>query len=185
MQHFYYKIEGWFFYAPLYKQAVERVTDSAHFVEVGAWKGKSSSYMAVLIANSQKNIKFDVVDTWKGSPEHKNTPSVLHDTLYSEFLKNMEPVKDYYTPLKTTSVIAASYYEDLSLDFVFIDADHTYESVKEDLLAWLPKVKVGGVIAGDDYPWPGVSRAVNEIIPNNVQLSCGPDEKYCWSHVKQ
>jgi predicted alpha/beta hydrolase family esterase len=52
------------------------------------------------------------------------------------------------------------------LDFVFIDADHKYESVKADIAAWLPKVRPGGHIAGHDYhsDWPGVQKAVDEVL---------------------
>lgn len=185
MEHFYQQIEGWFCYESIYSKAVESASQQAHFVEVGAWKGKSTSFMAVLIANSGKSIKFDVVDTWKGSSEHQNMDSIINDTLYSEFIFNMKPVESYYTPLRMTSVKAAGMYEDQSLDFVLIDANHDYEPVKEDLIAWLPKVKIGGVIAGDDYPWPGVTQAVNEIIKDGVELSCGSDGRYCWSYTKR
>ena len=60
--------------------------------------------------------------------------------------------------------MAAATYPDQSLDFVFLDADHDYESVKADIAAWLPKVKPGGILAGHDYMcgWPGVDRAVAE-----------------------
>jgi hypothetical protein len=63
-----------------------------------------------------------------------------------------------------TSVEAANLYEDNSLDFVCIDAAHDYESIKSDILAWLPKIKVGGMLAGDDYPYPGVTKATNELL---------------------
>jgi len=124
--------------------------------------------MAVNIANSGKKIKFDVVDTWEGSEEHQDDQSVSSNTLYEEFLSNMEPVKDYYTPLRMTSLEAASHYEDESLSFVLLDASHKYEDVKADILAWLPKIKSGGIIAGDDYhyTWQGVVDAVNECIPD-------------------
>jgi predicted O-methyltransferase YrrM len=64
----------------------------------------------------------------------------------------------------------AESFEDDSLDWVYIDADHSYESVRRDLAAYLPKVKAGGLITGDDYfrgqGWwgDGVVRAVDELI---------------------
>ena len=183
MEHFYQNIEGWFCYESIYDQAVQSAHENSKFVEVGAWKGRSTSYMAVLIANSGKTIKFDVVDTWKGSSEHQVLESVINDTLYDEFIENMKPVESYYHPLRMTSVEAAALYEDASLDFILIDANHDYQPVKEDLIAWLPKLKIGGTIAGDDYPWPGVTQAVTEVI-GTVQLSCGSDGKYCWTHKK-
>jgi hypothetical protein len=184
MDHFYQNIEGWFCFESIYDNAVNLANDGAHFVEVGAWKGKSTSYMAVSIANSGKKIKFDVVDTWKGSKEHQILPSIVHDTLYSEFIEAMKPVEQYINPVRMTSVEAAQNYEDNSLDFVLIDANHDYEPVKADILAWLPKVKHGGILAGDDYPWPGVTQAVQEVLGNTIQLSCGSGDSYCWSYIK-
>lgn len=69
-----------------------------------------------------------------------------------------------------SSVEAASQIEDQTLDLVFIDADHSYEGVREDIEAWFPKVKSGGWIGGHDYQNPdarfcfGVDRAVDEWI---------------------
>jgi predicted O-methyltransferase YrrM len=58
-------------------------------------------------------------------------------------------------------------FEDNSLDFVYIDAGHFYEAVKIDIQIWMPKVKKGFFIAGDDYEWPGVAQAVQELVPNH------------------
>ena len=77
----------------------------------------------------------------------------------------MKPVEGLYTPIKEWSDKAAALYADASLDFVFIDAGHTYENASADIRAWLPKVKPGGHIAGHDYgSAPGVNRAVNELV---------------------
>jgi predicted O-methyltransferase YrrM len=65
--------------------------------------------------------------------------------------------------MRQTSIEAAPAITDGSLDFVFIDAQHTYEAVKEDIATWAPKVRQGGLITGHDYRWDGVNRAVNEF----------------------
>lgn len=70
--------------------------------------------------------------------------------------------------LRSASLEAADKFSDGSLDFVFIDADHTYEGVKEDIAAWYPKLKSGGVLSGHDYenkeyPCWGVEKAVKEF----------------------
>lgn len=171
MNHIYQKPEfgeEWFSFPNLYSKMVEKFPSGSKFVEVGSWKGKSSAYMAVEIANSNKEIDFYCVDTWKGSVEHQEYSELSE--LYNIFIDNMKSVEPYYFPLKITSLSAASKFRDKSLDFVFIDASHEYEDVKADILAWLPKVKVGGILAGHDYyvtgtDWhPGVKRAVNEIL---------------------
>ena len=64
---------------------VNHFTDNSHFVEIGSWKGRSASYMAVEIFNSRKNIKFDCVDTWCGSVEHLDPNSFyFHQELITQ-----------------------------------------------------------------------------------------------------
>jgi predicted O-methyltransferase YrrM len=68
--------------------------------------------------------------------------------------------------LKGHTVEQAAHVANASLDFVFIDADHTYEGVKADIAAWRPKVKHGGWLMGHDAnnpPFPGVTKALNEL----------------------
>jgi hypothetical protein len=48
--------------------------------------------------------------------------------------------------------------------------DHSYEAVKQDILHWLPKVKNNGFLAGHDYDWPGVKRAVDELFESNILI---------------
>ena len=66
--------------------------------------------------------------------------------------------------VKKFSVDAAPDFEDEYFDLVFIDANHTYEHVKEDIEAWYPKVREGGILAGHDWceGFPGVAQAVHE-----------------------
>lgn len=167
--------EDWFSYPNLYSDIVKQFPSGSKFVEVGSWKGKSSAYMAVEIANSEKEIEFFCIDTWEGGPDHQGMEELSQ--LYETFLNNMKPVENYYSHLKTTSLEAVEKFEDNSLDFVFIDASHEYEDVKNDINAWLPKVKPGGILAGHDYypegstDWfPGVKQAVNESL-DNFELS--------------
>jgi hypothetical protein len=68
----------------------------------------------------------------------------------------------------TDSLTAARRFPDRSIDWVHLDARHDYENLKADIEAWLPKVKQGGWLSGDDYDetkWPDVVRAVTEVLP--------------------
>ena len=156
--------ENWFSYPKLYSRVVQRLNSGSKIVEIGSWKGKSSAYMAVEIANSTKDIEFYCVDTWEGSIEH--TEEQKGHNLYNKFLDNMRPVENYYFPIKLNSIDASKKFKDNSLDFVFIDASHQYEDVKKDIISWLPKVKDGGIIAGHDYTefHPGVIQAADEVL---------------------
>jgi hypothetical protein len=172
MDHFYSNIGGWFNFSDVYQNMVEKASDGFHFVEIGAWLGKSTSFMVVEIINSGKKIKFDVVDTWEGSSEHRDNENVKSGKLYDLFLENMKDVKDYFTPIRLPSLEASKLYEDKSLDFVFIDAAHEYKFVKSDIESWLPKVKPGGYIGGDDYSFRDVKKAVSEILgEKNITIS--------------
>lgn len=161
MEHFYESIHGWFNYESLYSEMVEKFPDGSHFVEVGTWLGRSASYLAVEIVNSGKDIKLDCVDTWLGAPELMEEEVVKNGTLYSDFIRNIEPVKRIITPIRLTSTQASHLYKDGTLDFVFIDADHTKEGINSDLGCWFPKIKVGGIIAGHDWDYPEIKETLN------------------------
>lgn len=179
MEHFYGNLgENWFTYPNLYSHMVNTSPDGSHFVEVGVWKGMSAAYMAVEIINSEKNIKFDCVDNWEYVEDLQNDiPKELYGNLYETFLNNIDPVKHVINPIKSLSWEGAANYEDNSLDFVFIDAAHDYESVKKDITAWYPKVKKGGTIAGHDYN-NNVQKAVDEFF-KNLSLEVRETEM-CW-----
>lgn len=83
--------------------------------------------------------------------------------------------------IKGDSVEAADRFSDGSLDLVYIDAAHDYESVRRDLLAWIPKVKEGGWIAGHDYrhdPSIQVYEAVNELFAETHRVVTYPDSSF-------
>lgn len=174
--------EDWFTYPELYSQFVNIVPNNSVIVEVGCWKGKSTAYLAVEIINSNKNIKIHAVDTWEGSPNeeyHTKDEYVKSNTLYDLFLNNVKPVESVIIPLKMDSVEASKLYTDNTIDVVFIDANHAYEYVIKDIKAWLPKIKSGGILAGHDYGWTGVNKAVHELLGNNITTQEG-----CWIYKK-
>jgi hypothetical protein len=185
MKHFYQDIQGWFTFPTVYRRLVELSEGESHFVEVGAWKGKSCAYMAVEILNSGKPIRFDIVDTFKGSEEHIDENSTTFEPVLKEtgsirtlFDKNMEPVLDSVNVLEMDSLTASKMYEDNSLDFIFIDAAHDYESVKQDINSWFSKVKNDGIFAGHDAFYPPVAKAVQEFA-SEKQVSFVTIED-CW-----
>jgi hypothetical protein len=181
MEHFYQNIQGWFNYESIYDTAVNLAPETAHFVEIGSWRGKSSCYLGVQIVNSGKQIQLDCVDTWRGSNEeaHVNDPAVINDTLYDEFVNNVKPFP-FIKPVRMTSMEAVMLYADDSLDFVLVDGSHEYQDVIDDITQWLKKVRPGAMIAGDDYAWPGVRQAVNELLPEADII----DHLGLWVYVK-
>jgi len=163
-------IQGWFDYALIYdEQLTSFGRNAAVVVEVGAWLGRSTAYMAEEIKRRLKNVKFFAVDPWKGSadePDMQPTLEAHGGDLYPAFLANMSRcgVFDYVTPVRKPSVEAAQDFADGSIDFLFLDAAHDYESVRADIKAWLPKVHRHRCLAGHDVDRPGVRRAVDELL---------------------
>jgi predicted O-methyltransferase YrrM len=142
-------------------------SESLVAIEVGSWLGRSTCAIA---ANIQGYVW--AVDTWKGSAEHvpmlADKPS---DWLYERFLANTQGLPVF--PLMLSSVDAAVLFRRTGTraDMIFIDANHTYESVKADILAWRPLLRPGGVICGHDFDppnWMGIKQAVDELIPDRV-----------------
>jgi SAM-dependent methyltransferase len=172
--------ENWFDYSELYSKFIELAKPNAKIVEVGCWKGKSVAYLAVEAINSGKNISIDAIDTWLGSPEHAHHECTKNDSLYRIFLNNIEPVSDIVTSIRLDSISASKNYVDNSIDIVFLDAAHDYDSVLADIKHWLPKVKDGGILAGHDfnYTWEGVMRAVRE------SFDAFDVEGPCWVYHK-
>jgi hypothetical protein len=62
-----------------------------------------------------------------------------------------------------------------------LDASHDCESVKRDIIAWYPKIKVGGILAGDDYGWDTVRETVHELLINKGLMTNG----YSWLITKK
>ena len=75
---------------------------------------------------------------------------------------------DTITLIIADSLSASRLFPAGSIEWVHLDARHDYASVKADIEAWLPKVKAGGWLSGDDYDeqkWPEVVKAVNDVLP--------------------
>jgi predicted O-methyltransferase YrrM len=178
MNHFYKEIQNWFNYESIFDMAIRNAKDGARFVEIGVWKGGSTAYMGVEIYNSKKVIEYHAIDTFEGSIEHGEV-----NGLYEEALENLKPLIN----LKVVKIIkghsqdVVNNYEDESIDFCFIDGSHQYEDVKADIIAYLPKVKKGGILSGHDYDsiWEGVIKAVDEILVT-VEVVHGS-----WIYIKK
>lgn len=174
MKHYYKTVEGWAAFAPLYISIAQDLRDNMVLVEVGSWLGRSAALMGVEIHNSGKNAALYCVDPWTdGGPDLRDTTHFKKQTMpiYDQFIRNIAPVSQHIVPLRMTSLEGAERFEDKSVDFLMLDGDHSYEAVRDDIAAWLPKMKNGSIISGDDYGWPGVKRAVSDaFVGKNIEI---------------
>ena len=178
------EIDGWFRWRSGQEEAVSRFPAKSRFVEVGTYLGRSLCSLAELVKLSGKAIELVGVDTCRGSgPEgaklkdyHGAAVSQGGGTFAGALHRNVLDCGhgDAVSLVIAESVAASRLFADLSIDWVHLDARHDYESVKADIAAWLPRVKRGGWLSGDDYEeakHPGLVRAVGELVPGAAPWS--------------
>jgi predicted O-methyltransferase YrrM len=137
--------------------------NSLQLVEIGSYCGESGG----IIANTFPNSTLNCVDPWEKYIEEGSTYNLNEQELV---LKEAERIFDSTTgafPNVKKNKMASNKYAELvepnSIDFIYIDGNHQYSSIIEDLNIWSEKVKIGGVIAGHDFGWAPVSRAIYEF----------------------
>ena len=182
IEHNYQSIEGWFNMEKQYLELLDNTSEKGKFVELGAYKGKSTSFIVTEMMNRDRNIKFITVDTFLGDSgsidikEVEAYKQVNISKMYEEFKENTKHLEDNFTIMVNYSYEAAEYFLDNSIDTIFIDAGHSYEAVLADLKAWYPKMKEGSIMSGHDYnSWEGVKKAVLEFFgkePDKVENDC-------------
>lgn len=159
---------GWFSSvdAEMYRHIYgELVPPGGATAEIGVYRGRSLMSVADIIARKKLFVRcIDRFDT----PLFCDSASDRQETF-------MRTVEDYgilgnLQIINADSVAASRIVPDRSLDFIFIDAEHDYQSVKQDIAAWEPKLKPGGWMAGHDYDLQGVRRAVNERFTTQRRL---------------
>lgn len=139
--------------------------------ELGVFGGHGIN---ILIRSNPKRLIG--IDIWADDGNVKVTEGMNQAKMDSNYqdalkIKDLHPSVEY---IKDYTYNAVYKFEDNYFDFVYIDADHSYEGCKNDLNQWWPKVKTGGIISGHDYfevTAPaykfGVIEAVNEFRVEN------------------
>jgi hypothetical protein len=136
--------------------------------EIGVFGGRMSRCLL-----ERPGMHLYMVDQWLPWTVDATCPGDIMNTLTMEHqemfkasaIAQTDFAANRRTILHMDSVKAADHVPDGSLDFVFIDANHSYEGCKHDIEAWLPKLKDHGLLCGHDYSekFPGVIQAVNEF----------------------
>jgi hypothetical protein len=158
---------SWFNFRKFYDRVAEKYRNKpVRIVELGVWKGHSVCYLAYKLPQAE----VFAVDLFENSYRYdghekllKQLPNVREE--FDKMVKHYD-VKNIKV-LQGCSWEMAKEFEDGSVDFLFIDADHSFECVRKDIQAWLPKMKGDGIIAGHDWEHPkhpGVKKAVIKTI---------------------
>lgn len=148
-------IQGWMVTEEL-QWLHDTAAQMSSVVEVGCWKGRST----YALASGCPGAVY-AVDHFRGSDEPEHTVEVarLGGSVLNSFLSNIRGVPNV-VPIVADSLGAAKRIP--AADMVFIDASHDYDSVRADIAAWKPKAK--RLLCGHDADYPGVKRAVEELL---------------------
>lgn len=147
-------------------------------VEVGCAEGYFSADL--LRMGFTKLYMVDMWATIKTAKGDGASPQSWHDKNYQAAIKRVAKFGDKAVFLRGLSVEMAKFVPDNSVGLLYLDAGHDYDSVKEDLNAWYPKVVKGGIIAGHDYlnKSYGVKEAVHDFCrPKNIDVHLIPEHK--------
>ena len=164
-------IAGWMSYKEQ-KFLFEQASKMESVIELGSWKGKSTH---ALLSSGCPSVV--AIDTWAGSKfEPEAHAEAATGSVLQEFLNNVGHFKNL-TWIQKDINEAVEQTTEKAADMIFIDAGHTEEEVRNDIIKWLPKAKI--MICGHDYcpAWPGVMNAVDSLLG-------GPDEVHDTIWVK-
>lgn len=157
--------EDFFNYRDFYA-TVAKLTRYERYVEIGVYTGASVAFLAEQLLARNVAFQLYAVDLWDRVNEETPYSRKIGPEVKDAFDKRLAArgLAQHVRAIQGHSQAAAKMFRDKTVDFVFIDANHDYDFVKNDILAWLPKIRAGGMIAGHDYGEPcGVKKAVDYI----------------------
>lgn len=188
----------WSDFFPIYDEAVATAPPGSILIECGAFWGKSAVYLAEAAKLADKQLKVYCIDPWSANPT--NNPGMFdpahgaaghiepvvhaqhHNSLFETFAYFVECTGLSPDPLRVMrmeSLEAAAMFENVGrIHFVFLDDDHSYEYVIQELRVWTPLIRAGGMIAGHDFTqeFNGVIKATAEYfgeLEKEVSVECG------------
>ena len=140
---------------------IHNLKGSLEGVEVGVHTGENAQFML-----NRLNMKMlYLVDHWTVYYEAglELNSSIYMLDVYKRFID-----KSNVKLMRLSSVDASEVLKDKQFDFVYIDADHSYNEVKTDIFRWFDRVKVGGVLCGHDFNIKSVKDAVCSIVQDDL-----------------
>jgi predicted O-methyltransferase YrrM len=149
------QLEGYFYRQQALEVApyVQKIKKGGLLVELGTFRGRSALFWSLV----NPDISVVTIDASLGDPGYIVPGTKIDPRALQPNVTFIESTFD-----------EASKKINRKIDFLFIDGNHSYESVARDISVWAGKVKRGGYILFHDYipAWPGVMKAVDEIKDN-------------------
>lgn len=136
-------------------------------VEIGVWEGENLKRLAIECSNIKKIYGIDPYQPYGNWKRFVDIDSL--ELAKKQAKANVSNLDNVELVIKT-SLEASKNFEDESLDFVFIDGNHSFESAYNDIITWYPKVKKGGLFSGDDFSIDGVNDALFKFKRENNMM---------------
>jgi len=154
-------IDGWIPEIEL-EWLAEQASKSSCILELGSFLGRSTR----AICDNTNGWVYSV-DMWEQEGNKLEADFVAAFKQYQQNLKDHID-SGFLKVYKNTTDIAIERFlnSKIRFDFIFIDADHTYEQVRKDIIGCKKLLAPNGVLSGHDFNWEGVERAVRELAPN-------------------
>ncbi|MBF0518201.1 MAG: class I SAM-dependent methyltransferase [Nitrospirae bacterium] len=137
------------------KVVIQTLADSVtgegcRILEIGSWCGESSVILGTIA--KKKNGRLFCIDWWRGNVGLELEQIAANHDIFSIFWNKMksEELDNTVIPIRTRSDMAYDIFKAECFDLIYIDADHRYEAVLNDIRFYAPLVKQGGIICGDD-----------------------------------
>ena len=115
--------------------------------EIGVYKAEYTEKFCAV------GLSMTGIDPWLAYAGAGRTPQKQErqEFIYQHAQRVLEPYKNTATLMRKASMDAVNHFRDEALDFVYIDGDHSFPHVANDIFYWAKKVKRGGIVAGHDY----------------------------------
>lgn len=145
--------------------------------EIGVWQGDFSASIITVT----RPVRLHLIDPWRSATDQdhagalyarsQDEMNLIHAGVVARFVS--EIASGMVTIIRAPSSEAASEIADASLDWVYIDGDHAYEAVRDDIGTYARKVRPGGLVTGDNYTrygmfGGGVKQAVDEAVASGA-----------------
>jgi len=154
---------------------INRKTDKITTCEIGVQSGRYSEQLLDIFPLVDEHL---MIDCWAEQDSNiykddANKSDIIQETIYNHCIKKMKRFENKIRIFRKLSDDVINDIPDNYIDYLYIDSNHSYEAVKNDLDLWVPKMKKNSIIAGHDYIVAnnfGVIQAVNEYIKNTKRL---------------
>lgn len=137
-------------------QQILDIQKTRTMLEIGVWKG---DYAEQILRACKSIEQYYMIDPWANLPDWNkpfNVAPEMFEEIYREAMHKTEFASDKRVTLRGRTQEVIDAIPNNSLDFAYIDGDHTLRGITIDLIKVLPKIKEGGLIGGDDFintPW--------------------------------